>query len=135
MRLTVTGMVQLIAYKARAYVYSGDWVADCPRGCGNVEHCYARLNPRDANSPRAVQAPGFYCSYCKLGDAETVPIEWPPEMADIMAVLALRPVPHTRNWYPKGHDTALKFNIPHGQSIAELRAENAEHGVPTGAVN
>lgn len=123
-------MVQLLAARARAYVYSGDWVADCPRGCGNVEHLYARANPRDANSPRIVQMPGFYCSYCKLGDAETVPIDWPPNMADIMAVLALRPIPHTRNWYPKDHDTALKFHVPHGQTVDDLRAENASHGVP-----
>lgn len=125
-------MVQLIATRARAYVYSGDWVADCPRACGNVEHLYARANPRNATGPRIVQLPSFYCSYCKLGETDTVPIDWPPNTADIMAVLMLRPIPHTRNWYPAGHDTAVKYRIPHGQSIDELRAENAEHGVPTG---
>lgn len=127
-------MVQLIAARARAYVYAGDWVADCPRACGNVEHLYLRANRRDPNAPRVVQAPSFYCSYCKLGNAETVPIEWPPDLADIMAVLMLRPVPHTRNWYPKDHDTALKYRVLHGQTVDELRAENAEHGVPTGEV-
>jgi hypothetical protein len=126
-------MAQLIATRARAYVYAGDWVADCPRACGNVEHCYARANPRDANAPRVVQLPSFYCSYCKLGDTETVPIEWPPNMADIMTVLMLRPIPHTRNWYPAGHDTALKYRLPHGQTIDDLRAENVEHGVPATA--
>lgn len=124
-------MVQLIAARARAYVYSGDWVADCPRACGNVEHLYARINPRNPASPRTVQLPAFACSYCKLTD---VPIDWPTDMADIMAVLMLRPIPHTRNWYPQGHDTAVKHRVPHGQSIDELRAENAEHGIPTGAV-
>lgn len=120
-------MAQLIAHKARAYVYAGDWVADCPRACGNVEHLYTRLNPRDANSPRVVQLPGFACSYCKA----TAPIDWPQDMADIMQVLVLRPIPHTRNWYPKDHDTALKFHVPHGQSVDDLRAENAAHDVPT----
>jgi len=123
-------MVQLIATRARAYVYSGDWVADCPRACGNVEHLYARTS-RNPAAPRVVQLPAFSCSYCKLAD---VPIDWPPNLADITAVLALRPVPHTRNWYPAGHDTAVKFRVPHGQTVDELREENAEHGVPTGAV-
>lgn len=124
-------MVQLIAHTARAYVYSGDWVADCPRACGNVEHLYARSNPRNPASPRIVQLPVFSCSYCKLTDA---PIDWPANMADIMAVLMLRPIPHTRNWYPQGHETAVRHRVPHGQSIDELRAENAEHGVPAGEV-
>jgi hypothetical protein len=121
-------MVQLIANRARAYVYAGDWVADCPRACGNVEHLYARANPRNPASPRIVQLPVFSCSYCKLAG---VPIDWPPNMADIMAVLMHRPIPHTRNWYPAGHDTAVKHRVPHGQSVDELRAENAEHGVET----
>jgi hypothetical protein len=124
----------LIAHRARAYVYSGDWVADCPRACGNVEHLYARSNPRNPASPRVAQLPGFRCSYCKFGDTDIVPIDWPPNMADIAAVLVLRPIPHTRNWYPKDHDTAVKFNIPHGQTVDDLRAENAEHGVPTEVV-
>lgn len=124
-------MVQLIATRARAYVYAGDWVADCPRACGNVEHLYTRAT-RNPNGPRIVQLPSFYCSYCKLGDTDIVPIDWPPNMAEITAVLILRPIPHTRNWYPHEHETALKCRIPHGQSIAELRAENAEHDVPTG---
>src|SRR3546814_17267949 len=55
---------------------------------------------------------------------------WPPNMADIMTVLMLRPIPHTRNWYTHEHDTALKYRIPHGQSVDELRAEKDEHGVP-----
>jgi hypothetical protein len=121
-------MVQLIAAQARAYVYAGDWVADCPRACGNVEHLYARANPRNPTSPRIMQLPAFSCSYCKLAGAS---IDWPPNMADIMAVLMLRPIPHTRNWYPADHDTAVKHRIPHGQSVDELRAENAEHNVPT----
>jgi hypothetical protein len=52
-------------------------------------------------------------------------------MAEITAVLALRPIPQTRNWYPRDHDIALRFRIPHGQSVDDLREENAEHGVPT----
>jgi hypothetical protein len=108
-------------------VYAGDWVADCPSGCKNTEHLYTRINPRDASSARTVQVSEYRCSYCKA----TAGIDWPPHMADITAVLALRPVPHTRNWYPKDHDTAVRARIPHGQSVDELRAENHEHGVTT----
>jgi hypothetical protein len=124
-------MVQLIQPRARAYVYAGDWVADCPHGCGNVEHLYQRQRP---NGPRLVQVPSFYCSYCKFGETEPVPVDWPPNMAEIMTVLMLRPIPHTRNWYPHEHETAVRCRVPHGQSVDDLRAENAEHGVPTGAV-
>lgn len=120
-------VMQLIQARARAYVYNGEWVADCPRGCGNVEFLFARIRPADPNSPRTVQLTEFGCSYCKA----TASIDWPPNMADITAVLALRPIPHTRNWYPDGHETAAKYGVPHGQSVDELRAENHEHGVPT----
>lgn len=120
-------MAQLIAARARAYVYAGDWVADCPRdGCGSVEHLYDRANPRNPNSPRVVQKSEFGCSYC----GATAPIDWPANLAEITEVLMLRPIPHTRNWYPAEHETAVKFRVPHGQSIDELRAENVEHGVP-----
>jgi hypothetical protein len=119
--------MNLIAAVARAYVYSGDWVADCPRdGCGSVEHLYDRINPRNPGSPRTVQKSEFRCSYCGM----TASIDWPPQLAEITTVLMLRPVPHTRNWYPENHDTAVRFHVPHGQSIDELRAENREHGVP-----
>ncbi len=98
--------------RARAYVYAGQWVAECPRGCGNVEP----LPP----------AGGFACSYCHL---VTMDVEWPRDPAAIMEVLARRPIPHTRNWYPAGHDVAVRAGIPHGQTVADLRAENAEHEV------
>jgi hypothetical protein len=122
--------MMLIAATARAYVYAGDWVSDCPRaGCGGVEHLYERANPRNPASPRVVAKPEFRCSYCQM----TAPIEWPPNMAELMSVLMLRPIPHTRNWYPKDHDTAVRFRVPHGQTVDELREENREHGVPATA--
>jgi hypothetical protein len=118
--------MNLIAARAQAYVYAGDWVADCPRGCGGVEHLYDRANPRNPASPRVVQRTGFHCSYCQM----TADIDWPTNLAEITTVLMLRPVPHTRNWYPADHDVAVRFRIPHGQTVDELRAENHEHGVP-----
>lgn len=108
---------------ARAYVYSGDWVADCPRpGCANVEHLY---KPSRRGGPRDV-ALGFYsCSYCGM----QADITWPDNRHDILAVLARRPLPDTRNWYPTDHPVAVRFGLPHGQSIKDLRDENEEHGV------
>lgn len=113
--------------KALAYVYAGDWVADCPReGCGNVEHLFDRTNPRVPSSPRTARKTTFHCTYCHL----LADVVWSPDEAGIMAVLELRPIPHTRNWYPKEHPTALRFALEHGQSVEDLRAENVEHGVP-----
>jgi len=130
-RLPSCPMVDLLTAKARAWMYSGDWVADCPRGCGGVEHLYDRANPRNPASPRIVQKPEFRCSYCHM----VAPVEWPTQLAEITAVLMLRPIPHTRNWFPANHETAVRFRAPHGQSIDDLRAENVAHGVPAEAVS
>lgn len=112
--------------KAQAYVYAGDWVSDCPReGCGNVEHLFDRINPKNSTSPRSVRRTSFFCSYCRM----IAEIEWSPDEAEIMDVLSLRPVPHNRNWYPADHETAVRFRVEHGQSVQDLRNENAEHGV------
>lgn len=108
---------------ARAYVYSGDWVADCPRpDCGNVEFLYA---PSRMNGPRDQRKPFFMCSFC----GKQAPIDWPGTEHEILQVLSLRPVPRTRNWYPKDHPVAVNFRIPHGQSVKDLLNENEEHGV------
>lgn len=114
--------MQLLRALARAYVYSGNWVADCPRECGNVEFL---CDPVTAGGQRTVQRTRFVCTYCM----HTAGIEWPADVAAIMAILELRPVPHTRNWYPARHDTAMRFRVPDGQSVAQLREENAEHGI------
>lgn len=60
------------------------------------------------------------------------PVEWPADADAIWAVLLERPVPGTRNWYPDGHDEALRMRLPHGQSPAELRDEARQY--ETGAV-
>lgn len=107
--------MQLLTSRARAFVYSGMWVAECPRGCKNVEKLF------DADGRSNV----FYCSNCKaLAD-----IEWADDEAGIMAVLELRPIPQNRNWFPTGHDLAVRANLPHGQTVADLVDENREHGV------
>lgn len=117
--------MQLITNRARAWVYAGEWVADCPReGCNNTEYLYEQTLPGGA---RTVRKGSFLCTSCRM----LADIEWPPEsvMDGIMAVLVKRPIPHTRNWYPQDHPVAVCARIPHGQSIDDLRAENVEHGV------
>jgi hypothetical protein len=97
------------------------WVADCPRECNNTE----RLTQEKGGIETLLTE--FYCSYCKYS---TQDLEWPKDMGDIEQVLSLRPIPHNRNWYPKDHSVAVRFKIPHGQSIEDLREENAAHNVP-----
>lgn len=111
--------------EARAYIYHSEWVADCPRYCGNVEFLFDKINPRKKNSPRTVRKPIFTCSYCNL----VAPIEWAPNEHELMATLMVRPIPHTRNWYPKGHKTAIKYGVPDGQTVKELVQEAIDHGV------
>lgn len=118
-------MPELLIPVARAYIYSGEWVGDCPRdGCANVEYLWETLRPK---GPRVRPKAFFACSHC--GEQGT--IDWPPPdfMVEAMAVLMLRPLPNTRNWYPRDHETAVRFHLEHGQSIDDLRQENADHGV------
>lgn len=108
---------------ARAYVYSGDWVADCVRtGCGNVEYLYT---PSVPGGVRHLRKPIFMCSNC---GAQAV-IDWPDHEMEILSVLSRRPVPQNRNWYPKDHPVAVNFRLEHGQSIRDLLDENEAHGV------
>lgn len=116
--------------RARAYVYQGEWVADCPRpgdetgrpGCANVEFLYRPVAP---NGPRTVPLDFYICSYCGY----QAMISWPRRREEIVMALSVRPVPANRNWYPKDHPVAVRFNIPHGQTVAELMAENEQHNV------
>jgi hypothetical protein len=110
----------------QARIYSGQWIGDCSRpGCSNAE--WLLEGDRAYGTP----LPVFRCSYCLQLDM----IEWPdPEFVrDAMAVLAVRPLPHTRNWYPPEHPEAVKVGLPHGQSVDDLRDENRDHGVPVPA--
>lgn len=108
---------------ARAYVYSGEWVADCPRpACGNVEFLH---RPSRVGGVRDTPVGVYQCSYCGVQAG----ISWPDNVHAIFAVLARRPMPDTRNWYPADHPVAVRFGLPHGQTIKDLEDENEEHGV------
>ena len=116
--------------RARAYVYGGEWVADCPRpgetpgrpGCANVEYLY---RPAVPNGPRTVPLGFFICSHCGFQGM----IIWPRNREAILMTLMIRPVPDNRNWYPTDHPVAVRFNLPHGQTVADLFEENEEHGL------
>ena len=98
---------------ARAYVNHGRWIADCTRPyCANAE----KLSPRQGT---------YHCSNCQ----QLAEVEWPLNADEIWSVLAKRLVPQTRNWFPVGHELALRSGTPHGQTVADLEDENRQYGV------
>jgi len=101
---------------ARAYVNHGTWVADCPRkDCNNA----IALMPRQET---------FYC--VGFGGCNMIaPVDWPRNADEIWEVLERRPVGATRNWFPAGHELALRANCPNGQTVSDLIKENKENGV------
>lgn len=103
-------MTRIITGMARAYVNYGRWVADCPVDCG----CALALQPGQAI---------FSCVECHT----VTQIDWPGNPDEIWEALSKRPAPRTRNWYPEGHDLAVRANVPHGQTVKELEDETAEH--------
>jgi hypothetical protein len=115
---------------ARAYVYCGEWVGDCPRlkdpvtgkGCGNVEFLY---KPSRMNGPRDRRLDFYICSSC----GQQSVIDWPENEHAILTALSIRPMPNSRNWYPQDHPVAVNFRIPHGQTVRDLLDENEEHGL------
>lgn len=100
-----------------ARLYAGDWIADCPRdGCNGAE---LLVDPKSQ-----ARLTNFVCSECGfVGD-----IIWAERERAIMEVMAYRPIRHTRNWFPLNHPLAIRANIPHGQTIADLVIENYDHG-------
>jgi hypothetical protein len=107
-------MAHLITSRARARVNHGRWIADCPR-----PHC------TNAMSLQLGQT-AFHCAG-EGGCHMVAEVEWPAEAAGIWQALLERPVPGTRNWYPRGHAEALRLGLPHGESAAELRDETLAH--------
>lgn len=100
----------IITTRARAYVNHGRWVTDCPANDGAA----VLLAPRQGS---------MVCPKCHVINE----IEWPAEADEIMQVLEKRSNPQNRNWYPFGHDLALRGNKPHGQSVADLLEEQRQH--------
>lgn len=90
---------------------------------------FARINwsrivvdcPRDWCTSAWSLPPGTEVFQCvgHGGCGWTAPIVWPANLADIVAVLALRPDPKTRNWEP-------------GETVMDLVHENLAHGIHPG---
>lgn len=97
----------------QAYVNHGRWLADCSYpDCANAE----------ALKPHQTQ---FHCSNCH----HLAVVVWPADVDGITDMLAVRPVPQTRNWSPAGHRQALVDGFPDGQTVSDLEEENAVHGL------
>jgi len=104
-------MVTAAAAVVQAYVFNGQWVADCCRThCANAEALAAKQT-------------AYHCTNCR----QIAVVRWPADVAGIWDALAVRPVPQTRNWAPAGHRQALACGVPDGQTVADLMAETAEH--------
>lgn len=99
----------LVKPVALAYYNHGRWIADCPEDCGSA----ADLDPR-----RGV----YHCSACQC----ITKVIWPHNADDITETLSVRPK-RNRNWYPANHLLALRFGIPHGQTVDELIEETEVH--------
>lgn len=93
-----------LAGVAYAEVHRGMWIARCPR-----RYCWNAI-------ALLLGAPFMVCHGDRDACGAESPVVWPKDPAAIGALLAMRPVPATRNWLP--HET-----------LTDLVAENAEHGL------
>lgn len=97
---------------AVVYISWGIWVARCPAdGCPGAEHFGA---DRNTGIVGGLTMDRFTCVHCGL----TCRAVWPdPEVAaDVVRLLAMRPVPATRSWLV-------------GEEPENLLAENVHHGL------
>lgn len=91
-----------------ARVYEGKWLVDCPDLACRSAQVACATDPRFlCNGCLNARHPGCWLT-----------VRWPGrvERQEIERLLLLRPVEH-RNWWP-------------GETVAMLRAENVEHGLP-----
>lgn len=109
----------MIDLKAIAWMYEGQWVANCPReGCYNVE----KRGRCDDGNDGGLDAKQFHCRTSYGGCGLTCAVEWPYRITEIETLVLARPVPSTRNWKP-------------GEDLLDLLGENIAHGVvPTSAL-
>lgn len=86
-----------------ARVYEGLWIVDCP--CGGAE-MICRGHPI------------LWCCSCgnRYAGGLWRQVELPANAPEIERLLDLRPFPVNQNWQP-------------GETVDQLRAENAEHGL------
>lgn len=103
----------LIKPHAVAYFNWGRWVADCPTECGSA-------------LALSLGQTTFLCRECNY----LTQVSWPSNVDEITRALEVRKHKRNQNWFPVNHELALRFNLPHGQTVAELREETeANSGV------
>jgi hypothetical protein len=104
--------------RARAHVNHGRWIASCPNpDCNGAEELHPWSGYQCGHTACAVTVHPetvFHCSYCRTVAA----VDWPE--------LQKRPRVENRNWFPADHEQAVKWGLPHGQTVDELRVELTE---------
>ncbi len=90
-----------------AFVDEGRWLVSC--SCNAA----AYVTPNE---------PYHICAVC--GVVPWSIVDFPPDKADIEAVLELRPERANRNWYPEG-----ALTVHAGETLDDLIAENRANGV------
>lgn len=103
-------MALILTNTALAYINFNRWVADCPTGCGSA----FGLQPHE----QIVQ-----CTEC----GNICPVQWPPDADELWEALMERPLPRTRNWFPKDHPLAVASGSTHGETAEGLRKEAREY--------
>jgi hypothetical protein len=105
--------------KAVAWMYSGQWVADCPRPtCFNVE----KRGQCDDRTTGGLTADQFYCRPSHGGCGVRCAVEWPYRITEIEKLVLARPFKDNQNWRP-------------GEDLLDLLGENLQHGIiPTEAL-
>lgn len=112
-----------------AHVNHGRWLAECPR-----PRCGWAFGLDPGQGGQICQTPdGGGCGYAGT-------VQWPADAAAIDTELALRPVEADRNWAPAGHAQTYRSRtpdgrvvaevFPQGETVADLRRENAEIEAP-----
>lgn len=95
---------------ADAYINHDRVVVDCPYGCGNA---YKLMKNTSV----------ILCEEPKGGCGQEFQVRVDDKMSDLLAELRKRPAKTNRNWFPENHPLAVRGNMPHGQTVADLAAE------------
>jgi hypothetical protein len=101
--------LQSVAYVAdvpiEARINHGKWIADCP-DCNGAEFVF-------------LEELFFMCAGCLNAGVGNKwrPVVVPTDRKSIEKVILARPLPQNRNWVP-------------GETVAKLKAENVERGLP-----
>jgi hypothetical protein len=98
-----------------AFVNHGRWVAHCETdGCSGAERVWpgGQVREKDGRKFGVSRGGVLHCSNC----GQTSKVLFPDERKRIDSLLARRPIPERRNWYPP-------------ESVEDLIEENKAHGL------